>query len=90
MEGMLLGTRLLVEQKEAEVQSKGGILIPTQAATKPREGTVVMVGEAVDETKSLVGRRILFDHFAGVEITLDERPYLVMDIEDIILIFEKE
>jgi len=88
---ILLGTRVLVKQKEIKEQSQGGIILPTTSQTKPLEGTIIAIGERVQELGPFnirVGRRILFDPFAGVEVTLDEEAFLVMDAEDIILIFK--
>lgn len=90
----LLGTRVLVKQKEIEQQSQGGILLPTASQAKPLEGTVMAIGEELKVLDpfpfKLNGRdKILFDHFAGTEIKLDEETFLIMDIEDVILIFKE-
>lgn len=94
----LLGTRLLIKQKKAKEQSQGGILIPTAAQPKPLEGTIIAVGDKIESSTNyphlFKGKKVLFDHFAGTEVKLmemlGEETYLVMDVEDIILIFEKE
>jgi len=90
----LLGTRVLVKQREIKKQSGGGIILPAAGQAKPLEGIVVAVGESIKTQEEFhlirTGNRVLFDPFAGIEITIYEEPYLIMDIEDIVLIFDKE
>jgi co-chaperonin GroES (HSP10) len=40
-----LGDRVLLKIKEAEEKTQGGILLPSNAQTKPQGGEVVAVGE---------------------------------------------
>ena len=82
----LTGTNILLERKEAETKTRGGLFIPTDSQEVPLQGTIVMIGPDVKICE--VGREILFDRFAGVPIVIDGNQYLVLDEADIILIFE--
>lgn len=87
-----LGDRVVVQRVEQEKTSPGGIVIPDSSATdKPTEGKVVAVGpgRVLDngDTRALqvkVGDKILFGKYAGTEVKLDGKEYVVMREEDII------
>lgn len=83
----LLGKNLLVKRKQAETQTKGGIYLP-DAATKnpPLEGEIVAIGLDVKLNYLKVGTSVIFDAFAGNTIMLDDKPYLIMDEADILII----
>ena len=77
-----------VEEKEAV---RGGIIIPDTAKEKPQEGEVVAVGNGkiLDNGTRVAmevkkGDRILFGKYAGSEIKVDGREYLIMKEEYIL------
>ena len=80
-----LADRVLVEPKEAEEKTASGIYIPDTAKEKPQRGKVVAVGiGAKDITMEVkVGDEVLYGKYAGTEITLDGKDYLVMKQSDI-------
>lgn len=49
-----LGDRVLVKVKEAEEKTEGGILLPSNAQSKPQGGEVVAVGEGKTVGKNQV------------------------------------
>jgi chaperonin GroES len=86
-----LGDRVLVKRAEAEERTAGGILLPETAKDKPKEGTVMAVGEGrtldngQKSTFSVkVGDRILFSAYAGTEIKHLGDEWLIMREEDIL------
>ncbi len=90
-----LNDRILVRREEEDTKSKGGIIIPDTAKEKPIKGKVVACGPgALDEKgnrRSLdvkKGDRILFSKYAGTEIQIDGREYLVMKEDDVLGIIE--
>ncbi|MHA1518516.1 MAG: co-chaperone GroES [Alphaproteobacteria bacterium] len=84
---------LLIERLEAESKTAGGILLPDAAKEKPREGKVLAVGPGATlesgERKPFqveVGDRVLFSSYAGTEITIDGKEYLLMTENDILAV----
>ena len=82
-----LKDRVLVEPKEAEEKTASGIIIPESAKEKPQKGVVVAVGEGKkDEPISVKeGDHVIYGKFAGTEITIDDKDYLIMREDDILL-----
>ena len=83
-----LGTRVLVEPKEAEVKTAGGLYIPDSAKEKPQKGTVIAVGNgAKDEPMEVkVGDVVLYGKYAGTELTVEGKEYLMMKQSDILAV----
>lgn len=83
-----LADRVLVEPKEAETRTASGIFIPDTAKEKPQQGIVVAVGNGKkDEPMELkVGDVVLYGKYAGTEINVDGKDYLMMRQSDIMAI----
>jgi chaperonin GroES len=86
-----LQDRVLVERVEAMERSAGGLYIPDTAKEKPQEGKVVAVGKGKKQDDGTVipmdvkkGDRILFSKYAGNDVTLDGKEYIIMREEDIL------
>jgi chaperonin GroES len=86
-----LGDRVLVKRAEAEERTAGGILLPETAKDKPKEGTVIAIGEGKqldDGSRSTFavakGDRILFSAYAGTEVKYMGEEFLIMREEDIL------
>ncbi len=77
-----LGDRLLVERIEEATTTASGIIIPDNAKEKPSQGNVVAIGSDVEEVK--VGNTVVFGKYAGNELTLDGKNYLVMELSDVL------
>lgn len=91
-----LGDRIVVERIEQDEKTAGGIIIPDTAKEKPKQGKVLAVGPgAKDESGKRipmdvsVGDIVLFTQWAGSEIKLDGKEYLVMKESDVIGIIEE-
>jgi chaperonin GroES len=85
-----LHEKVVVERMEAETKSAGGIVIPDTAKEKPMRGTVIAVGPGrlleSGEVKALdvkKGDKVLFGGYAGSEVKLDGKDYLIVNESEI-------
>lgn len=80
-----LADRVLVEPAAAEEKTASGIIIPDSAKEKPQKGSVVAVGTGKkDEPITVkVGDQVLYGKYAGTEITVEGKEYLIMRESDI-------
>ena len=91
-----LQDRIIVERVEEETKTAGGIIIPdTVSKEKPQQGKVIAVGKGkvTPEGKVLPldvkkGDRVLFGKYAGSEIKIDGKEYLIMREDDILGVIE--
>ena len=83
-----LADRVLIEPKEAETKTASGIYIPDTAKEKPQQGKVVAVGPGKkDEPMEVkVGEEILYGNYAGTEVTVEDKKYLIVKQSDILAI----
>ena len=83
-----LADRVLIEPKEAETKSASGIFIPDTAKEKPQQGKVIAVGPGKkDEPMEVkVGEEVLYGKYAGTEVTVEEKKYLIVKQSDILAI----
>ncbi|MBX7181457.1 MAG: co-chaperone GroES [Bacteroidia bacterium] len=83
-----LADRVLVEAAPAEERTASGIIIPDTAKEKPQRGTVIAVGNGKkDEPVTVkVGDQVLYGKYAGTEITVEGKEYLIMRESDIFAI----
>lgn len=83
-----LADRVIVEPAAAEEKTASGIIIPDTAKEKPQKGSVVAVGNGKkDEPLTVkVGDHVLYGKYAGTEITVDGKEYLIMRESDIFAI----
>ena len=83
-----LADRVLIEPKEAETKTASGIFIPDTAKEKPQQGTVLAAGPGKkDEPMEVkVGDVVLYGKYAGTEVTVDDKKYLIVKQSDILAI----
>ncbi|MBX7201804.1 MAG: co-chaperone GroES [Bacteroidia bacterium] len=83
-----LQDRVLVEAAAAEEKTASGIIIPDTAKEKPQRGRVVAVGNGKkDEPLTVkVGDAVLYGKYAGTEINVQGKEYLIMRESDIFAI----
>ena len=91
-----LADKVLVQRVEAENKTAGGIVLPDTAKEKPQRGKVVSVGEGkILENGShqpmqvKKGDMVLFTSYAGTEIKIDGKEYLIMSESDIMAVLEE-
>ncbi len=78
--------RVVVEPAAAEEKTKSGIIIPDTAKEKPQRGKIVSVSEVDDKGNKpavKVGDEVLYGKYAGTEITVEGKEYLIMRESDI-------
>ncbi len=75
-----IADRVLIEPLAAETQTASGIFIPDTAKEKSQKGTVIAVGNGTKEYAMTVkvGDVVLFEKFAGTELKLEGKDYLMM------------
>ena len=83
-----LADRVLVEPKEAETKTAGGLYIPDNAKEKPQEGVVLAAGPGKkDEPMEVkVGDKVLYGKYAGTEVNIGDKSYMIMRQSDILAI----
>jgi chaperonin GroES len=86
-----LGEKVLVRRLEAETMT--GIVLPDTAKEKPRQGTVLALGDGKlldDGTRAkfqvAVGDKVLFSSYAGTDIKVDGKELMLMDENDILAV----
>lgn len=88
-----LGDRVVIEVAEVELKTKSGIIMPETSKEKPQKGKVVAVGKgklldngqhATPEVN--VGDEIIFNKYAGSEVKVDDKDYLVIRESDILAV----
>jgi chaperonin GroES len=83
-----LADRVIVESAPAEERTAGGIIIPDTAKEKPQRGKVLAVGAGKkDEPMTVkVGDIVLYGKYAGTEVQVEGKDYLIMRESDIFAI----
>ncbi|MDO9206680.1 MAG: co-chaperone GroES [Sulfuricurvum sp.] len=77
-----LGKRVLVQRLEEATTTASGIIIPDNAKEKPSSGTVIAVSDKVSNVEE--GNVVVFGKYAGTELTLDGKTYLVIATSDLL------
>lgn len=83
-----LADRVLVEPAPAEEKTASGIFIPDTAKEKPQRGKVIAAGTGKKDEPMTVksGDTVLYGKYAGTEITIEGKEYLIMRESDIFAI----
>jgi chaperonin GroES len=87
--------KIVIERTEAEEKTAGGIVLPDTAKDKPQQGTVIAVGPGkVNDNGSRkepdvkVGDRIIFSSYAGTEVKVEGKPYLILSESEVLAVVE--
>lgn len=90
-----LADKVIVQRVEAEEVTAGGIVLPDSAKEKPQRGKIVSVGDGKllkDGSRGKMqvkkGDEVLFTSYAGSEVKISGKEYMIMDESDIIAIIE--
>ncbi len=88
-----LNDKIVVERLEAEDKTAGGIILPDNAKEKPKQGKILALGDGkvLDSGERAkfqvkVGDRVLFTSYAGSEVTVDGKEFLIMTEDDILAV----
>ena len=88
-----LNDKIVVQRMEAEDRTTGGIILPDNAKEKPKQGKILSLGEgkllesgsrAAFQVK--VGDKVLFTSYAGTEVTVDGKEFLILTEDDILAV----
>ena len=90
-----LGDRVVIEVSEGDVKTASGIVLPDTAKEKPQKGKVVEVGtgKVLDNGQRIAldvkaGDSIIFSKYAGTEVKVEGKDYLIVSERDILAIVE--
>ena len=90
-----LADKVLVQRLEAEAVTAGGIVLPDSAKEKPQQGKIISVGDGKlldDGSRSKFqvkkGDSVLFTSYAGSEVKLGGKEYMIMNESDIMAVIE--
>ena len=88
-----LNDKIVVQRLEAEDKTAGGIILPDNAKEKPKQGKILSVGDGkvLENGKRAdfqvkAGDKVLFTSYAGTEVTVDGKEYLIMTEDDILAV----
>ncbi len=87
--------RVVLLPKEADKETKSGIILPSASAEKSQIATVVAVGKGgtIDgkevKMELSVGQEVLYAKYSGTEFSLDGKKYIVIKQSDILAVLEK-
>ncbi|MCB9894387.1 MAG: co-chaperone GroES [Planctomycetes bacterium] len=90
-----LNDKVLIERAKAEEKTKGGIILPDSSKEKPKEGKIVAVGQGriTEQGERLPfqvkkGDKVLFKSYAGTDVKIDGKDYILMSEEEILAVIE--
>jgi len=90
-----LADKVLVQRLEAKNKTAGGIVLPDAAKEKPQRGKIISVGQGKlldDGSRRQMqvkkGDVVLFTSYAGTEVKVGGKEYLIMDEENIMAVIE--
>ena len=90
-----LGDKVIVQRLKAEEKTAGGIVLPDSAKEKPQRGKIISVGDGkalddgtVKKVQVKKGDMVLFTSYAGTDVKIDGKEYLIMSESDIMAVIE--
>src|SRR5690606_23291119 len=90
-----LNDKVLIERAKADEKTKGGIILPDSSKEKPKEGKIVAIGQGRinDQGERLPFQvkkndRVLFKSYAGTDVKIDGKDYILMSEEEILAVVE--
>jgi chaperonin GroES len=88
-----LGDRVIVEAIEKDEMTASGLVLPETAKEKPQEGLILAIGAGrvldngkVEPMSVKVGDKVIFAKYAGTEIKVSDKKYLILGEKDILAI----
>jgi len=95
-----LNKHLLLEPVKAQDKTPGGIVLPEKAQERPRQGLVIDLASdskfvdaekvfGTPPVKTFVGKTVLYKAYAGSEVKVDGKEYLLMPEDDVLAVLEE-
>jgi len=87
----MIGKRVLLDPEDPTITESGIILEPTQKnweEKRPEYGTVVYVGNKVEEESIKPGVRVHFNKMGGKKLEIEGKMYVLLREDDINGVFE--
>ena len=91
-----LADKVLVERLEAQAITAGGIVLPETAKEKPQQGKIISTGQGktlddgtVRKMQVKKGDKVLFTSYAGTDVKVAGKEYMIMSESDIMAVIEK-
>ena len=81
-----LQDRVLIKVEDAETKTASGLYIPDTAQEKTQTGTVVAVGDDDDGITVKKGDKVMYDKYAGTNVTIDDVDHLIVKSSDILAV----
>lgn len=87
--------RVLIQVEEPQNETKSGIILPALAQDKSQRGVVIAIGDgSTSDGKDMgmrvkVGDKIIFAKYAGTEIEVDDKKYIMIRQADILACIEE-
>ncbi len=88
-----LGANVVVKRLASNEVTAGGIVLPDMAKKKPRQGRVLSIGDGRllpngrrCQHQVSEGDRVLFDSYAGTEVTVNGEELLIMSEDEILAV----
>jgi len=79
-----LKDRVLVLREVQSNKTSSGLYIPDTAKEKPLEGKVIAVGPEAIEDGITINDTVVFANFSGMEITIENKEYLILLSKEIL------
>lgn len=90
-----LTDKVLVMRLKAETKTAGGIVLPDNAKEAPQRGKIISVGKGkllddgtLRKMQVKKGETVIFASYAGTEVKLNGKEYLMMSESDILAVIE--
>jgi len=91
-----LGDKILIKRDEAQTKTSSGIFLPETSKEKPMTATIEAVGNGSlnADTGARIplsvkkGERILISKWAGTEVKLNDKEFLIIAEDDILAVIE--
>lgn len=88
--------RVVLATEDVKTETSSGIMLPEMAQEKSQIGIVVAVGNGINldgnqsEIQVNIGDKVLYSKFAGVEIKIEGKNYIVIRQTDILAVLGGE
>lgn len=88
-----IGDKVLIKRLDAEQTTKGGIVLPDTAQEKPKQGSVIALGDGKRQKDGArvpfqvrQDDKVLFSSYAGTEVKIDGEEYLIVSEDEILAV----